>query len=657
MPDWPAQQLAALMLVVVLASVHAVPLAARAQTLELPFGEKVGPYIDKVVYTVVEGSDAQVLALQNNEVDLIGDAVDPSYLSALEAVENIETARLLRNGYGYVTLNTVKNPLNYTLFRRALAFALDKEAISRDVWDGLSEPLDSCVPKVNPFSCEGHLPYTYYEGNVELGNRLLDEAGFEIDPVTGFRNDPHGNPFDVKVECPESSQIAIGVGQEVVDALEALSVDAELLTVDFYELINRLYFHGNYDIAFSTMTLTTFDVDWLAYQFWAESTYEPSQNFPNWDNVTYNSYRAQLLHATDYQDVYDAAFAMQEIWVHACPMIVCYENAIVSAYRTDRFEGFVNDVVTGVPNYWTNYKVHLRADQEGAPFGGTFRWATATDVGTFNFMVLAGALSYPSPVLQMLYDSLLRMGPDGRDMPWLAESYVIETHADNPAVPEGNTRLTFHLVDNATWTDGQPLTAEDVAFSMNYYRDSPGNPLAAGLEDIVAAYAQDSDTVVMEFTSESYWHLHSVAYKNIIPKHVFTQIPPENWSTWNPQPPAEPMVTSGPFNVSGYVQGNYCELTYNPEYCFAPHRSWPPPGPDTATTTTTVTTTTTTPTTTDTTAPTTPGTDNTTSPDTTPPTGNTTFTVHPTVYGAIIAAEAGAAVVIVVYSRFLRREQ
>ena len=31
----------------------------------------------------------------------------------------------------------------------------------------------------------------------------------------------------------------------------------------------------------------------------------------------------------------------------------------------------------------------------------------------------------------------------------------------------------FHHIDNAIWHDGQPLTADDVAFSFGYYKDHP----------------------------------------------------------------------------------------------------------------------------------------------------------------------------------------
>jgi ABC-type transport system substrate-binding protein len=488
----------------------------------------------------------------------------------LEASDNIEIANVLRNGYGYVTINTAKYPLNETALRRALAFALDKEAISDDVWDGLSQPQDSCVPVVNPYTIEGQLPYTYYEANVALGNQLLDAAGFDIPGGETFRRAPDGSEFSILVECASSSNIAIEVGALVAEALVALSIDATSEPTDFYEYLNRLYFHGDYDIVFLGSTFTNFDVDWLAYEFWSEYADEPYWNFPNFRNASYDSWRDQLLYATDADDVYEAAIEMQRVWVYQSPMIICYENFQLSAYRTDLFDGQKNDVSDGVPGWWTNYKVHLKADQ-GGPFGGDFRWSNPLDIDTFNFMVSSSA--YTMNVLNMLYDSLMQQDWNGVDVLWLAEDYLAETSADNPDVPAGYTRFTFDMIQNATWTDGTPLTADDVAYSLNYFRDAPGNPYGVDLTDMTAAYAPTTYTLVVEFSTESFWHLHTVAYKPVIPKHKFINVGLDGWNTWNPNPPTEEMTTSGPFNVSDYVEGEFTEITYNPNYFFGLDRT------------------------------------------------------------------------------------
>jgi len=550
------------------------PIFVTAQDT-LPGNSKNGPFIEKLVFNVIEGDDQQVLALQNDEIDLIGDMVDPQFLDTLTEAENIDVENVLRNGYGYVTLNTAKYPLNITAFRRALAFAVDKERISDDVWDGLSAPQDSPVPQVNPFSIEGQLPYTYYEASVELGNQMLDEAGFLDVDDDGFREAPNGEDFDILIECAQSSNIAIEVGQVVSIALQEMNVDARSIPTDFYEYLQRLYYHGDYDIVFLGSSFNNFDVDWLAYEYWSEYRDEPFWNFANFGNDSYDAWRDQLLHSTEYEEVHEAAIKMQEIVVYQCPYIICYENMLLSAYRTDRFEGYVNDVSDGVPGWWTNYRIHLK-DELGGPFGGSFRWSNPLDIDTYNLM--ATSSQYSINILQMMYDSLIVQDSDGLDVNWLAEAYEAETHDDNPAVPDGYTRITFDVIQNATWTDGTPITAEDIAFSLNYFRDAPGNIYGNDLTEMTAAYAPTTYTLVVEFESESYWHLHTIGYKPIIPKHVFEEVGVNAWNQYNPVPPEDSMVTSGPFNVSDYVAGEFTEMTRFDDYLYA--FDYEPTGPE-----------------------------------------------------------------------------
>ncbi|MDF1538760.1 MAG: ABC transporter substrate-binding protein [Candidatus Thorarchaeota archaeon] len=162
----------------------------------------------------------------------------------------------------------------------------------------------------------------------------------------------------------------------------------------------------------------------------------------------------------------------------------------------------------------------------------------------------------------------------GNYINWLADSYFIETHEDNPDVSDGNTRFTFDIVRHASWSDGKPISANDVSFTLNYYIQGDGNPYGADLSEVTSVYAPNDYTVIVEFDSVSYWHLSTIATKPILPYHVIKSIDPDDWTTWDPNPPNTSMVTSGPYYVSEYVAGEYTELSANQYYFKNPRLSF-----------------------------------------------------------------------------------
>ncbi|MHA2348384.1 MAG: ABC transporter substrate-binding protein [Candidatus Thorarchaeota archaeon] len=549
------------------------PMFAHAQTMDLGH-EKTGPFLERIVYDVIEDEATQILAIQNNQIDMLDSQLNTIYLPVLEAADNIGIEQNLRNGFGIISINTQSWPLNYTALRRAIAFAADKEAISDQVWDGFSVPQDSYIPQTNPWSIEGTLPYTYYAEDLVTARQVLADGGFVDLDDDGFVEAPNGEAFDILVECAISSPQAIEVGQIVAASMVAAGIDARSEPTDFYDYLQRLYHHGDYQMVFYGNTWGNFDVDQLE-EFNSAYITESFLNEWNFVNATYDALIPQLMEESDPDLVRAAAEEMQRILVYESPFIICYENTQFWAYRTDRFEGFVPDELAGLAGYWTLYKTHLK-EGEGGPYGGTLRTSNSLDIDSFNFMTSTSG--YSQYINNMMWDSLGVVDGEGNDMLWLAESYTIETHDDNAAIPDGYTRYTFDILQNATWTDGMPLTGEDVAFSMNFLRDAPGTIYSADLRQMTAAYSTTTYQVVIEFGSESYWNFHMFFYKPILPKHIF-QGWLNTWNQWNPIPPTDAMVTSGPYNVSEYIAGEFTEMTYNPNFFYGPDRGDEPPTP------------------------------------------------------------------------------
>lgn len=119
--------------------------------------------------------------------------------------------------------------------------------------------------------------------------------------------------------------------------------------------------------------------------------------------------------------------------------------------------------------------------------------------------------------MQLLYDSLMEKDESG-DIPWLAENWDIS---------EDGTVYTFNMRENAFWHDGEPLTAEDVEFTISYYKDHPpvSNTLLAGGKFIVdKAEALDSHTVKITLNGIDNTYLTKIGSVRILPKHIWQNV-------------------------------------------------------------------------------------------------------------------------------------
>ena len=534
---------------------------------EIPSSLNTGPFVDSLVYRVISNQDQRVQALQAGTIVMDTSFTDPYYIDALTADPNIEIFNAIRNGYLKIDINCREYPLNISGLRRAFAFAYNKTNATDTIWGGLKIEHDSLVPQPSGFCIEDEFDWHYYDARPDIGNQILDDLGFEINSSTGFRNAPDGSAFKIRVGHASSSmEIAGRVALIGVDALHSLHIDAERTFTDY-----------NYDDAFPYSEMVVYgqnfysnDVDWLAYEYWSANADVDGINYPGFINTTYDSWRDQLLHGTTYDEVYVASAEMQKILQYNVPCLVVYENIYMQAYRNDTYTGFVEDLGRYISGPWTMRKIHQIESQ----FGGTVPIAISNNPDSFN--IFAANSLHSAAILENLYSSLYRYGPDMNPYPDLATNLIIETHDDNAAVPAGHTRFTIDIVHNATWSDGIPLTSQDIVGTFTYQLESAvyENPAASDLAELVGAYAPNPYRVVFEFSSESYWHFSKFAFDYIIPYHIFNQVDGikyDEWESWNPVfNSGDPMVTSGPFLFRDFRNGEWYELTRNTEFYYEP---------------------------------------------------------------------------------------
>ena len=112
------------------------------------------------------------------------------------------------------------------------------------------------------------------------------------------------------------------------------------------------------------------------------------------------------------------------------------------------------------------------------------------------------------------------------------------------------------------WSDGQPLTAADVAFTYNYIVKNHMANMALTTVGITGAKEIDPTTVQIT-CSQPKANMEAI-FLPILPKHVWEHVSPQAAATTYVNKP--PIVGSGPFYTTAFKKGTYVEMVRNPYY-------------------------------------------------------------------------------------------
>ena len=204
----------------------------------------------------------------------------------------------------------------------------------------------------------------------------------------------------------------------------------------------------------------------------------------------------------------------------------------------------------------------------GAVAGGAGSASGATDdVTTFTVGIkqdidslnpFTGIVSSAYEMYQMNYDTLTDYAAkDFSAQPALAESWDTS---------EDGLTWTYHLRPGLKWSDGEPLTANDVVYTFNrvrngkYEQTNYGNYVAA----ITSVEATDDTTVVMKVDKPTPVMLHPYLY--ILPEHIWKDIDGKEVRKYANEPGPEGVVGSGPYIVTEHQKGQFIRFKANENY-------------------------------------------------------------------------------------------
>jgi peptide/nickel transport system substrate-binding protein len=166
----------------------------------------------------------------------------------------------------------------------------------------------------------------------------------------------------------------------------------------------------------------------------------------------------------------------------------------------------------------------------------------------------------------MIYDTLVRVGPDSKPMPWAAEKW---TKVDP-------TTVDVTLRDGMTFHDGKPVTVEDVAFTFRFFMKWKPAYYASSLNPLKSVKVVDGRTVRFK-TQRPYAPLVMLTFTQIplLPKHVWEGVV-EREKIPNPGRWANPKhIGSGPYRLVRHRPAQEIRLTRFDQHFSPPKtRDW-----------------------------------------------------------------------------------
>jgi len=200
------------------------------------------------------------------------------------------------------------------------------------------------------------------------------------------------------------------------------------------------------------------------------------------------------------------------------------------------------------------------------PPAGTVRFDVSADPRTLDpLLANPDAASVEAQLARLSFEPFVDVDARGRLVPVLLER--IPTTANGDLSSDGRT-IRYRLRAGVRWSDGLPVTAADVLFTLGAILD-PRNPVRSheGYDAIDRAYALGPRVVVVHLKRS--WAPAATTYFSnglvplfVLPEHVLRAQGPLDRSAFN----SAPTVGDGPYIFRSWRRGEGLRYVANPRY-------------------------------------------------------------------------------------------
>lgn len=286
-----------------------------------------GPHLDGVTFNFISEGTVALTNLRGGQAHWT-DNIPPQQIEELEGDDSIVIESVPSTDYWYFAANQEREPFDQPEVRQALAFAIDREAVTSAAKFDAATVNQTAIPEGAQF----YTDYAPYEHDPDRARELLQEAGVEDLEVELMVTD----------EFPETVQAA----QVLESQWGEVGIETKIRTLDFATWLDEQG-KGNFDV-FMLGWLGNIDPDDYYY---AQHHSEGGFNFHGYNNPEVDELLDQARQETDdgaRKELYDQAVKMI---VDDASYVYLYNPDVVQAWvpavegytvRSDRAIRFEN---------------------------------------------------------------------------------------------------------------------------------------------------------------------------------------------------------------------------------------------------------------------------------------------------------------------------
>ena len=511
-------------------------------------------------------------ALKAGDIDIISpdtmggwpeieSAIDAGFTPVAELYTKIAFVVINSRDYNPVTYASLW-PLNDTAFRQALAWCFgtdSKEDAIATVYGGpTNAPLDSML---SPAFANYYNPYTpIYYTSYDQAEQVLTDAGYYVSGDKLYGPNDQSLPEEISVLSYSDPEFitALYMSEQFVDAwndffdnhLGVTNVNFIMDAVPMWPtLLTRVWMDKDFEIAFTILqpdlgpsALSDYCASWMSYVPWGNAAGASNGYVDYLCSLTKNS-----LNETER---IQACKDLQTMVATECWYIPIWVDYAFSVLHPD-LENYIGSLGSGFENTWTWRSLKWKDPSKTS----VIKWTASPPDKHYNPAYEGNAFIWACEV--QLFEALLERDPWSqlKLVPWVAESYTIES-ITTPWENSGQ-KITFNIRegiywhdsgayndtnDNDQWDEGEtiyeyPVTAEDVAFGINFIRTFylPNYYpiyISTGVYD---ATATDTYTVEIYVNSTDAWLIYSMSdWALMFPKHIWQNVHWGNVETFDP---------------------------------------------------------------------------------------------------------------------------